>query len=214
MKLLKTLVADDHDIFLDGLENVLAEIREIHVIGRASNGNEVIRQLGSGKVDLLILDINMPHCNGFDILDFIRQQGLNTKVVVLSFYTDYTLIKKILLSGALSYVSKEEGKKELIQAVRAAAHEKRYLPKGVKKIIEWREETHVPADDFIGKYNLTKRELQVLTEVARELSSAEIADKLCLSEYTVETYRKSIIRKLNAKNTASLVNFAHRWNLI
>jgi len=214
MKKVRTILADDHEIFLDGLERTLGEVEEIEIVAKVGRGNDVIHKLETLPLDLLILDVNMPQKDGVEILDYIQKSTLRTKVLVLSYYNDYALIKKVLNMGIMGYVPKDSGKEELLAAVRSIINGKSYLSDSVKEIMKAREEKKDPYDDFALMYNLTKREVDVLTEVAREFSTAEIADKLCLSEYTVETYRKSIIRKLAAKNIASLVNFAHRWKLI
>lgn len=214
MKKIFALLADDHDIFLDGLEKTIQTITEIEIIGKASRGNDVIHKLASVPVDLLILDINLPQKDGVEVMEYIQKTGLCTKVLVLSYYNDYTIIKKMLDMGVLSYVSKDAGRDELCRAVVSVMAGKHYLPDSIKAIIKAKEVKKDTHDDFVSKYNLTKREIEIMTEIARELTTVEIADKLCLSEYTVETYRKSIIKKLDAKNVASLVNIAHRWGLI
>ncbi|ACT93502.1 response regulator [Dyadobacter fermentans] len=214
MNRVRTILADDHEIFLDGLEKTLCEIEEIDIVAKVSRGNDVIYKLETISPDLLILDVNMPQKDGVEILSYIQKSSLKAKILVLSYYLDYALIKKVLNMGIMGYVPKDAGKEELHAAVRSIMDGKPYLPDSVKEIIKTRESRPDPHDDFVSMYNLTKREVDILTEVAREFSTAEIADKLCLSEYTVETYRKSIIRKLAAKNIASLVNFAHKWKLI
>jgi DNA-binding NarL/FixJ family response regulator len=214
VKKVRTLLADDHEIFLDGLEKTLYEIEEIEIAGKVSRGNDVIYKLETALIELLILDINMPQKDGVEILAYIQNSSLKTKVLVLSYYNDYALIKKVMGMGIMGYVPKDSGREELISAVKSVISGKQYFSESVRETIEKREEHKNLHDDFTLQYNLTKREVEILREVARELTTAEIADKLCLSEYTVETYRKSIIRKLEAKNIASLVNFAHRWKLI
>ena len=214
MKTIRTLIADDHDIFLDGLEQALSEVDGVEVIGRAARGTDVIYKLETMSVDLLILDINLPQKNGIEILVYIQKARLDTKVLVLSYYNDHALIKKVMTLDAMAYVLKDSGKNELLNALESVIEGKKYLSPIIKEALKIKEEKKDPHDDFVAQYNLTKRELEILTEIAKELSTTEIADKLCLSEYTIETYRKNIIRKLGAKNTAALVNFAHKWKLV
>ncbi len=214
MKIIRTLLADDHAIFLDGLEQIAKTIEGLEVIGRVTNGADVIFKLKTQIIDLLILDINLPKSNGVEILDFIQNNKLKVKVIVLTYYNDYALIKKVMALDAMAYVFKDSGRDDIICALQTVINGKKYLSPSVQEVLKIRNEKVDPHDDFVAQYNLTKREIEILTEIAKELSTVEIADKLCLSEYTVETYRKSIIRKLAAKNTASLVNFAHKWKLV
>lgn len=214
LNLARTLLADDHDIFLDGLEQTLSEVNGLEIIGRATRGIDVIHKLERLSVDLLILDINIPQKNGIEILEYIQNLNLNIKIVVLTYYNDYALIKKVLGLGTMAYVLKDSGKTDLINAVHHVLNGKKYMSPEVYEIIKMREDKIDPYDDFVMVHNLTKREIEILTEIAKELSTTEIANKLYISEYTVETYRKNIIRKLGAKNIAALVNFAHKWKLV
>lgn len=198
----KILIADDHQIFIDGLLMIFADIKFVDEIHVATNGLEVISILENHSIDLAILDVNMPKPNGFDLCRIILDKYIDTKVMILSMYGDENFMNEFIRMGVIAYVLKNAGKHELLEAIEHVIKGELYISKDL------RSKQEVIEDDFVKSLSLTKREKEIISLLAREKSSQEIADALFISIYTVNTHRKNILHKLGIKNTAGLVKFA------
>lgn len=198
----KVLIADDHQIFIDGLMMIFADIDYIEVIHVAKNGQEVLDIFEKNKIDLAILDVNMPKPNGFELCQVILEKYKETKIMILSMYGDENFMNEFIRMGVMAYVLKNAGKHELLEAIEHVIKGELYISKDL------RSKQEVIEDDFVKSLSLTKREKEIISLLAREKSSQEIADALFISIYTVNTHRKNILHKLGIKNTAGLVKFA------
>lgn len=198
----KILVADDHQIFIDGLMMIFADIDYIEVIHVAKNGQEVLDIFEKNKIDLAILDVNMPKPNGFELCQVILENYKDTKIMILSMYGDENFMNEFTRMGVMAYVLKNAGKHELLEAIDHVLKGEMYISKDL------RNKEEIVEDDFVKSLSLTKREKEIISLLAKEKSSQEIADALFISIYTVNTHRKNILHKLGIKNTAGLVKFA------
>ncbi len=198
----KILIADDHQIFIDGLMMIFADIDYIEVIHVAKNGQEVLDIFEKNKIDLAILDVNMPKPNGFELCQVILEKYKETKIMILSMYGDENFMNEFTRMGVMAYVLKNAGKHELLEAVDHVLKGEMYISKAL------RNKEEIVEDDFVKSLSLTKREKEIISLLAKEKSSQEIADALFISIYTVNTHRKNILHKLGIKNTAGLVKFA------
>jgi two-component system nitrate/nitrite response regulator NarL len=198
------LIADDHQIFLDGLFLIFSSIKEFSIVAQAHNGLEVMEQFSKHHIDIAILDINMPKVNGFETAKLIRDQYPACKIIILSMYSDEQFVNEFMRSGASAYVLKNAGKIELLNALQQASLGNTYISKELHKPYVQPTEK----DAFSKAMSLTKREMEIIKLLAQEKSSQEIADQLFLSIYTINTHRKNILQKLGIKNAAGLVRFA------
>lgn len=198
----KILIADDHQIFIDGLMMIFADIDYIEVIHVAKNGQEVLDIFEKNKIDLAILDVNMPKPNGFELCQVILENYKDTKIMILSMYGDENFMNEFTRMGVMAYVLKNAGKHELLEAIDHVLKGEMYISKDL------RNKEEIVEDDFVKSLSLTKREKEIISLLAKEKSSQEIADALFISIYTVNTHRKNILHKLGIKNTAGLVKFA------
>lgn len=198
----KILIADDHKIFIDGLMMIFADIQYIDIIHVATNGQEVLDILEKQTIDLAILDVNMPKPNGFDLCRIIIDNYKETKIMILSMYGDENFMNEFIRMGVMAYVLKNAGKHELLEAIEHVLAGQLYISKDL------RSKQEIIEDDFVKSLSLTKREKEIISLLAKEKSSQEIADALFISIYTVNTHRKNILHKLGIKNTAGLVKFA------
>ncbi len=222
MRTVKTYIADDHHLFVAGLKTVLKESKDFDfsIIGTAHNGNELMTMLKSGGADLLLLDLNMPEKDGLDVLSTIREQFAGLKIIALTNYDEVKLVKAAFKAGVDGYVLKNVGIPELIHAIDEVLEGRTYVGKGVKlnknhfAKQEPTAQQSVFIDKFIKKYNLTKRELEILRLIAQALSNKEIAKELFISDQTVSVHRKNIMRKLGVSNTASLIKISYDNSLI
>lgn len=205
----KILIADDHPIVLEGVSNLLKNEKDLEIVGVAHNGLEAIKILQSGKViDIAILDIDMEPMNGIDVTRRIREDGMNIKVLILSMFGKRDQLDTLMELDIDGYILKGgEGIKELLAAVRTISNGGQYFGRQiVEKVFEARRnELRKPKKPQII---LTKREKQIAGLFAKSLNAPMIADKLCLSTYTVETHRKNIYTKLGINSNAQLVRYA------
>lgn len=199
-------IADDHQMVIDGIKALLADEPEINIVGEALNGQTVIEVLGmrSKNVDLILLDINMPGTDGIETTRYLRKHYPAIKILILSMYNKPYFIKNLIEEGVSGYILKNTGKEELLSAIRKVVDGGDYFSAEVTKTI---------MDSFRGKDDtpeakLTKREIEILRLLAKAHTTAEIAEQLFISPFTVDTHRKNLLSKLNLKNTPALVKYA------
>jgi DNA-binding NarL/FixJ family response regulator len=208
----KLYLADDHQILIDGLIAFFNEITGFEVIGFANDGLTLMRELQKREPDVVLLDMNMPKLDGISALKRIKKEYPQIKVIILSNYTQSQFIKEARENGASGYVLKNGSKKELLDAIEAVTNGGLYFETTSPDIKE--EENNRFDDDFIKKFQLTKREIEIIKLICAELSTKEISDKLFISEYTTNTHRKNILAKLQVKNSAGIINFAREHELV
>lgn len=201
------IIADDHQIILDGLRDIIESVPDFKIIRTASNGRETISALATTLPDILLMDLNMPGMDGLEALTEIRRRFPRLKVVILTMYDSVELAKQVLSLGANGYLLKEHGKDELLMALRQVAAGNQYLSEKIRRQMQPDEGRF--QDDFQKKLSLSQRELEILRLIARSYTNKEIADKLFLSELTVQTHRRNLKRKLKAEHTADLIRFAY-----
>lgn len=210
--MIRVLLADDHEIVLDGLSSVLKDEEGIEVVATASNGEEAVKIIENNDIDVAVLDINMPKMNGIDATRIIRHNS-DTKVLILSMYNTYEFIDQLMDAGCQGYILKNKGREELVSAIRRVHNNKPYFGDFVhEKLIEHRMSAKRKSVE--KDVELTKREVEVLKLIAQEYTSPEIADKLHIVEATVNTHRRNLISKLGVRNSLGLVRYAIENNLL
>ncbi len=227
MEEIKVLIADDHTLFAEGMQLLLKKKScplNVNIIGICSNGEEVIDTLSQQEVDLLILDLKMPKLDGFNVIPVIRKQlKLKTlRILVVTQYNEDKFIRLAFKNGADGYILKAENSQEFFHAIQTVLRNEVYLGKGLrtsppkKNLSEnvapstlSREETMYDLSSY-----LTKREIQVLEHVSKGLNNREIAERLYISQDTVNVHRRNILKKLRVKNTAGLIKFALEHNIV
>jgi DNA-binding NarL/FixJ family response regulator len=208
----RVLIADDHQMFVDGLKSLLEEEEEVCVVGEAKNGLEVLDICDREVVDIVIMDINMPVMDGIQTSRELSKKYPAIKILGLSMYNDRDYISDILKAGALGYVLKNTGKENLLRAISTLQSGSSYLSEEVSKTLLSSFIKNIPAAQVSEK--LSDREKEVLDCIASGLTTQEIGEKLFISKNTVETHRKNLLYKLKARNTAELVNNAYKQRLI
>jgi DNA-binding NarL/FixJ family response regulator len=210
--MIKVLIADDHQMFVDGLKSLLVEEKEMCVVGEAKNGHEVLEICDHEEVDIVIMDINMPLMDGIQTSRELSKKHPSVKILGLSMYNDRDFISDILKAGAQGYVLKNTGKESLLNAIATVQSGSNYLSEEVSKTLLSGFIKTGTRDQMQEK--LSDREREVLDCIASGLTTHEIADKLFISKNTVETHRKNLLYKLKARNTAELINNAYKQRLI
>ncbi len=210
--MIKVLIADDHQMFIDGLRSLLEGSVDISVVGEACNGQRVIEICEHEAVDIVIMDINMPEMDGIQATRELLRKHPNIKVLGLSMFNDREYIADILKAGARGYILKNTGKETLLNAIRSLQSGGNFLAEEVSKTLLNSFIKNPSFGQVVEK--LSDREREVLNCIAGGLTTHEIADQLFISKNTVETHRKNLLYKLKARNTAELVNNAYKQKLI
>jgi len=211
-------IADDHQILIDGVKAVLNIEPNIEVVGFSLNGNHVLDWFNENDADVLILDINMPELDGIEVLKRIKKNKNKPEIIVLSSYDDIKLVKEVLQMGAKGFVPKKSAGEHIVNAVYKVAEGNQYFTDDVKeRMMETLLNGQVKNEggqDGVLISSLTKREVQVLKLVAQQYSTREIAEELHISESTVETHRKNLMKKVKVKNSVGLAIFALKNEVI
>ena len=201
---LKVLLADNHPLTLEGIRGALREADDIDIVGEAHDGAEVMPLVRATTPDMALLDIGLPGVDGLACLDLIRRHHPEVKVVIMSASRDRQQIETALERGASAYIVKRVNPLDLASALRQAV-EQTVFHAGLGK-----ESTETNGN--IGQ--LTRRELEILTAVARGLSNGAIARELWVTEQTVKFHLTNIYRKLEVSNRTAAVRFAHEHGLV
>ncbi|WP_166385721.1 response regulator transcription factor [Polaribacter sp. 11A2H] len=213
-------VADDHKILIEGIIAVINTDKEIEIKGYSLTGQEVIDWFDDkeNSADVLILDITMPVLDGFEVLKHFRKRKIDQKVIVLSSYDDLKIVQEVLSLGCNGYISKNNAGEHIVNAIKAVANGEQYFSDDIQKmLLKSLSGQMVPKGDMPDKYlleSLTERELDVLKLITKEYSTIEMADLMHLSRNTIETYRKSLLKKLKVKNAVGLAMYAVKNNIV
>jgi two-component system, NarL family, nitrate/nitrite response regulator NarL len=204
MKKIRVLIADDHQVLLDGLVMMLKGLKHIELVSTAANGEEVLKQMDTYAVDVLLMDIQMPVKDGFETAKIVKENHPETKVLILSMHSERVYIEKMYALGVHGYLLKTAGKAEIIKAIEKVYSGEKYYSKDITLAIL----NNSNANSKMVSDHLTKREKEVLLLIANGLTNIEMAERLFLSFDTIKTHRKNLMQKLDIKNTAGLVKYA------
>jgi NarL family two-component system response regulator LiaR len=208
--MIRVLIVDDHPVVRQGLRYMLEQRPDIEVIGEGSDGEQAIALVTDLLPDVILLDLLMPKMDGISVVREIKRLAPNTQIIILTSYYEDDQIFNTIKAGALSYLLKESSTLELVEAIRAAARgESKLHPRVAARLLhEMRQQEQSPLKD------LTPRELEVLTSIARGRSNQEIAAELVISEPTVRMHVANILSKLHLTDRTQAAIYALQKNLI
>lgn len=208
------LLADDHQVVLDGLKALLAGEDDLDVVGEATDGLQVLPKVLQLKPAVLVVDLMMPGLNGLEVVRQVHQRAPETRVIVLSMHANDAYVVEALRNGAVGYVLKQADARALIDAIRAVRAGSRYLspPLTDEKLERWQRDAQAAPLDLYD--TLSTREREVLQLAAEGLTSAAIGERLQIGKRTVETHRANLQRKLGLKSQAELVRLAVKKGLV
>lgn len=212
--MIRVVVADDHHLVRQGIRALLEKAKDIQVVGEAADGAEAVQMAKDLRPDVMVMDIVMPRLNGTQALEQFQALKLPTRVVILSMYSDETIVRQALRNGARGYLLKRSVTEELLLAVRSAYNNEVYLSPPVSSVLL--PESLYPneiqkAEPF---ENLTPREREVFQLVAEGRTNNAIAQELSISEKTVEKHRANVMLKLNVRDLPGLVRLAIKFGLV
>ncbi|MDF9799002.1 DNA-binding NarL/FixJ family response regulator [Catalinimonas alkaloidigena] len=210
------LLADDHQLFLDGLHSLLAEMEGVKVLGTATSGKKLLDKLRSFPYcDIVIVDLHMADGKGKFVSQVIKENYPHVKVVVLTMNDQLENIREALQAGAKGYILKNTGKTELQIALEKVANGEFYLSQSVSQLLAQnmlRSSAYSPYRST--ESTLTEREEEILRMIADEYSNQEIAEQLFISPKTVETHRKNLMKKIGARNSLGIYKYALKHQLV
>ncbi|QDW22699.1 response regulator transcription factor [Flavobacterium sp. KBS0721] len=210
-------LADDHQVLIDGLTNLLQTVNNFEVVGNSLDGTTVYQDVSQNNADILVLDISMPKKDGIEVLKEFSEKKFPCKVIILSSYDDLKIIKEVMKLGAKGYLTKKCAGENIIEAIEAVYQGQEYFCDAVREKIFNSFTNNNPKLNkpvYVENPILSAREIEIITLISLEYSGKEISEQLFISLNTVETHRKNIMKKLQTKNTIGLVKYALKNNLI
>jgi DNA-binding NarL/FixJ family response regulator len=205
------LIADDHKLIRETWAFILNSDSRFSVIAQGCNGEEAVELATKLRPAIALLDINMAPVNGIEATEQIKKFSPSTKIIGVSMHSQPAYVKKLLKVGAMGYVTKNSPQQEMFDAIMDVSSGKRYICSEVKTILS----EQIFEDDASSAANtLSSREMDVIKHIKQGLSSKGIATQLNISLKTVEVHRHNILKKLNLKNSASLVNYINTSGLV
>ncbi|MBO6518101.1 MAG: response regulator transcription factor [Bacteroidia bacterium] len=204
--MIKIVIADDHELILDGYSTILEPVEDVAVVGLANNGREVLTILETVECDLVLLDINMPKMDGLETARIIKRGKPHIRILILTMLNNIAYIKELVELGVEGYVLKNCGKQILLEAINHIAAGRTFFDSTVSQVID---------QGYKGTYEvegnavlLSEREIEIVRMIALGLTTKQVAEELFISPHTVQTHRKNINFKLNVHNPAELTSFA------
>jgi DNA-binding NarL/FixJ family response regulator len=214
MSKIRIVVADDHHILLDGLRALLQKQPDLDIAGMYDNGLSLFDDIPKAQPQVALVDINMPGMDGMELTRKIREFYPQIAVIALSMHDDAGHIMEMIEAGATGYLLKNVNDEELIAAIRSVSAGKMYFSQEVSEAITAYTVNQQRKQKTPEEAKLTERELEILKLISEEMSNAQIAETLFISERTVETHRKNMLRKTNNKTIVGLLKYALERNLI
>lgn len=213
---IKIVLADDHQIFRDGIKSLLSDEENLEVIAEASDGDELLNVLKVCTPDILILDITMPKISGIELAKIITGQYPKVNILILSMHKNEDFVVNAMLNGAKGYLPKDTSRKELLDAINLIANGDEYLGKLISSNIlkSYIKKSRFGFERIDKDESLTQREIEIIEKIGEGLQNKEIADKLFISVRTVDCHKNNIMRKLKIKSTAELIIYGIKNKII
>jgi two-component system, NarL family, response regulator NreC len=212
---IRLVVADDHEIFLDGLALMLSRQEHIILVGQASDGRELVELVNAEKPDVVMTDIKMPRMDGIAATRLLVQQNPEVRVIALSMFDEEDQIVEMLEAGAKGYLLKNADKQEILDAIASVYEDRVYYCKSTSAKL-----AGMIAKSKFNPYKqkevitFTDREQEIIRLICQQFTAQQIGERIFLSKRTVEGYRTRILEKMNVRNTAGVVMYALKNNLV
>lgn len=212
---IRLAIADDHEIFRDGLALMLSKQQDVTLVGQAANGKELLELVTREQPDVVMTDIKMPLMDGIEATKLLLQKNPDLRIIALSMFDEENLIVDMLEAGAKGYLLKNADKQEILDAINNVFENKTYYCRHTSAQL-----ASMIVKSKFNPYRKTEpvsfneREKEIIRMICQQCTTQEIGEKLFLSKRTVEGYRTKILEKMNVKNTAGVVIFALRHHLI
>jgi DNA-binding NarL/FixJ family response regulator len=213
---IQVLIVDDHQLMIEGLKPLLEDEEDIGQVSGANSMEEALQFLDSNQIEVILMDVNMPDISGIEATKQIKAQYPNIKIIALTMHEDIAIITKMIKAGASGYILKRTNMVEVVEAIKIVRNNGRYISKNIQNILM--DNMMSPTEELFNeeapKPVLSEREREVLDLLAKEFKNDEIAEKLFISERTVEAHRRNIFIKTKTKSVIGLMKYAIKNNLI
>lgn len=212
---IRLIIADDHEIFRDGLALMLSKQPDIRLVGQAGTGRQLLDLVAELKPDVVMTDIKMPVMDGIEATRSLLELYPELKIIALSMFDEENLIVDMLEAGAKGYLLKNADKQEILDAIQSVYEEKTYYCRHTSaKLISLISKSKFNPYKKKEVLTFTDRETEIIKLICQQLTAQEIADKVFLSKRTVEGHRTKILEKMNVKNTAGVVIYALKHRIV
>jgi two-component system response regulator NreC len=212
---IRVVIADDHEIFRDGLALMLSKQKNIQLVGQAENGRQLVDMVLTLQPDIILTDIKMPLMDGVEASRFIIQKIPDAKIIALSMFDEENLVVDMLEAGAKGYLLKNADKQEILEALATVYENNTYYCRlTTARLASMIVKSRFPDSKKMKPVEFNEREKEIIRYICQQDTAQQIADKLFLSKRTVEGYRTRILEKMNVKNTAGVVIYAMKHHLI
>jgi two-component system nitrate/nitrite response regulator NarL len=210
--MIRVLIVDDHHLFAEGVKTMFKPEDEIEVVSYTLNGNEVPNILSKTKVDVILMDIDMPIIYGLGTMELLKTKGFNIPILMLTMHQSMRKIKAALEIGAQGYILKDASKAELVEAIVKTSQKLNYFhPKINDQIFDYFRGRNKSQSI---KHELSEREMEIIKCLAEGMNSGAISKALFISEHTVKTHRRNIMHKLEVKTSAELIRLSFEKGII
>jgi len=203
---IKVFIVDDHYMVIEGIRSLLQNEKGVDWVGHATNASSCLAFLQQQQPDVILMDINLPDKSGIDLCKEVKERYPSVFIIGLSTFNQQSFIQKMIDNGASGYVLKNATQAELMEAIEIVASGKTFLSNEAALSLRSKDNNDAPV--------ITRREKEVLELIAEGMTNNEVAQKLFISPSTVDTHRKNLLVKFEAKNTASLIRLAAQHQLI
>lgn len=212
---LRVLIADDHGVVRKGLRSLLGEYSELEVVGEAANGRDVVKLAAGHSPHVILMDVAMPLLNGVEAAEQVRKVNSDIGIIMLTMHADESYVLRALNAGVKGYLLKESAEEDLLRAVKAVSQGKPFFSPAITQTLLEDYMRVLKQEGLSDSFKLlTGREKEVLQLVAEGKTNKDVAAILDVSLYTVESHRTNLMQKLNLHNTAEIVLYAVRKNLV
>lgn len=204
----KIFIVDDHQIVIDGLKLMIESFNGFEIIGETNHPECLIDRLKDIQVDIILTDVSMPEISGVELTRQIKKQYPHIKILALSMFGDCKVIHEMIDAGISGYILKNTGQKELLEALNCISEGKNYFSNEITlQLARAYKQGHEES-------RLTDREIEIIRMIERDYNNKQIAGMLFISERTVETHRKNILRKTNTQTVVGLLKYAYERKII
>jgi DNA-binding NarL/FixJ family response regulator len=204
--MIQLFLVEDHQLVTEGIKSMLAGEKDINCAGSFTNGEDMLQQLRSFQPDLIVMDINLPDCNGIELCSEVKEKYPAIHVIALSINNQPGIIRKMIDIGASGYVLKDAAQQEIVEAIRTVAGGKEYFSRSATLLLRKPDNDSLPS--------LTRREKEILEKIADGLTNQQIANEIFVDVSTVSSHRKNMLAKYGVQNTAALIKLAITEKLI
>lgn len=212
MDLVNILIAEHHRIVRDGIKMILTEVPGLKVVDAVANKEELLSFSFKGDIDIIILDLDMPDLDMKNTIEKLKKENPEIKILCISDVENKEQIKRVMVAGVSGYILKKRGKEEIIEAIEVIKNGNQYLCDETIKALVHDTSNELAFD--VESSSLTEREVEILRLICKEYTNKESAEELGISIRTVDAHRRSLLQKTGAKNTAGLVKFAFKNQIV